>query len=103
MQGLTTNEAATATMDRLLRHADQGDNLALAGGLAAEAMRRGWDDVLGAWVGSPALGGVRGGWGTVAKIKEAQRLAKGHLPDVLADLPPLEDMVADLSAPQPRA
>lgn len=77
---LETEQDAQAVMDRLLTRAYVGDNLTLAGGLAAHALQEGWDSILATWVSSPQLGGGRGGWASVERIKAAQALLKGDLP-----------------------
>lgn len=89
---LDNEQAAQAAMNRLLRAAHIGDNLALAGGVAAHALQKGWDSIVAAWVSSPQLGGARGGWATVERIKTAQALLAGDLPPVLQELPPLSEM-----------
>lgn len=89
---LETEKDARAAMDRLLHRAYVGDNLVLAGGVAAYGLQKGWESVVGPWVNSRQLGGARGGWATVEKIKRAQTIVDGQVPGVLKDLPPLTEM-----------
>ena len=91
---LTTEQEASTAFNQLLGKAHLGDNVEIAGGIAAKAMREGWEGILGAWVSNPSLGQKKGGWVTVEKIKAAQRLLDGDLPLVLQDMPSVEEIKA---------
>ncbi|WP_413543162.1 hypothetical protein [Citricoccus nitrophenolicus] len=60
-EAVDTEQDGQAAMNRFLNQAHIGDNLGLAGGVAAHALQKGWDSIVGAWVSSPQLGGGRGG------------------------------------------
>ncbi|MFL4475550.1 hypothetical protein ACIPVK_16255 [Paeniglutamicibacter sp. MACA_103] len=91
---LTTEQEAAKAFDQLLRKAHQGDNVEIAGGIAAKAMQEGWEGILGAWVSNPSLGRKKGGWSTVEAIKAAQGFLTGELHAVLQDMPSVEEVMA---------
>lgn len=65
IKGLKSEEDVAKAPDECVRWLGQADNLYVPGGIAQVAMERGWESVLGAWVGSQSLGAQRGGWATI--------------------------------------
>lgn len=96
-KSLKSEEDAAKALDECLRWLEQGDNLYVAGGIAQKAMEQGWEQVLGTWVSSQALGAQRGGWATISRIRDAQKIVDGELPFMLADLPSLQHMAASMN------
>lgn len=95
---LTTEQEAAKAFNQLLGKAHMGDNVEIAGGIAAKAMQEGWEGILGVWVTNPSLGQKKGGWSTVHAIRAAQRLLTGEdLPLVLQDMPSVEEIKAQVS------
>ncbi|MGV8910459.1 MAG: hypothetical protein ACOH1Y_15870 [Propionicimonas sp.] len=101
---LTTEAEAAAAMGQALRSREPLQAIALAGGIARHASRKGWDEVVQTWCQPGLGGGSRGGWPTAVSIRAARTLIANlqaeRWPGMLADFPTVDEVAVSMSRPK---
>jgi hypothetical protein len=106
LEGIASEQDALEAIGRALAARDHTNGFALAGGIAQHALAQGWDRAVDLWC-QPMLGGAasRGGWDTARSIRAAEAvladLAAKRWPSVLADVPTVEQVAAEVGVRLP--